>query len=538
MSEPQCDPNGGPFRVPAWPAAFEIFLIVGLCFLYAGSLVPGVNEAHYLAKAKHYWNPNWCPGDVFLGSADAHLVFYWAFGWLTRVLPLPAVAWVGRLIGWLLLAWAWQRLSWTIVRRRYASVLTAAWFILLNDRFNLAGEWAVGGVEAKLFAYALVFLGLRSLMLNRWNQVWLWLGAASAFHVVIGGWSVIAAGIAWLSTAARPPLRSMVASLIGGLLLALGGLIPALRLSLGVDPNTVRMANEIYVFQRLSHHLVFHQFAAARIVYFAALTLAWFGLTWRLAEQKRWQQLNLFVVGAILIAVAGAALDLVLYWHPAAAAALLRFYWFRLVDVAVPLAVALALPLLLAVLNKADSGTHLRSWIGGAAWTLAILIPGVFFVDCFRDGQRDFRPAAERQSRPDVRLGPQAAAWQWKAWRDLGRWVRHDTPINARFLTPRNQQTFKWYAQRSEVASWKDIPQDAKSILEWWKTLQAIYPDPVARHGLAEWSDRELLELAHRYKATYIVVDRTRSKRPIGLTRVYPGSRIPNPWFVIYMATP
>ena len=65
---------------------------------------PHVNETHYLTKAKHYWDPAYCPGDLFLDSADAHLPFYWTVGWLTKWLSLPAAAWVGRIAAWLLLA--------------------------------------------------------------------------------------------------------------------------------------------------------------------------------------------------------------------------------------------------------------------------------------------------------------------------------------------------------------------------------------------------------------------------------------------------
>ena len=67
-----------------------------LFFVYTASDVPAVNEAHYLTKAKHYWNPQWCQRDLFLASADAHVVFYWSVGWLTRYFTLPQSAWIGR----------------------------------------------------------------------------------------------------------------------------------------------------------------------------------------------------------------------------------------------------------------------------------------------------------------------------------------------------------------------------------------------------------------------------------------------------------
>ena len=106
-------------------APLEVLLIFALFFAVAGSAAPDVNEAHYLAKARHYWDNSWCPSDFFLGSADAHTVFYWTFGWLTRFISLNATAWVGRAVTWLLLAWAWRRLSMAIVPLPWTSLLTA-----------------------------------------------------------------------------------------------------------------------------------------------------------------------------------------------------------------------------------------------------------------------------------------------------------------------------------------------------------------------------------------------------------------------------
>src|SRR6187551_2876956 len=106
----------------------EIALIVLLFFLFAGGEPPGINESHYLCKAKHYWNPDWCREDFFLQSTDAHATFYWTFGWLTKFASLANAAWIGRAITWLLQAWAWQRLSGALIRRPLFSLFSAGLF--------------------------------------------------------------------------------------------------------------------------------------------------------------------------------------------------------------------------------------------------------------------------------------------------------------------------------------------------------------------------------------------------------------------------
>ena len=100
--------NHNPENVPADGARgkgrwLECALAAACLMLLTGGPAPGVNEAHYLVQARHYWNPGWCGGDFFLQSQDAHHVFFWTIGWLTQWLSLPAVAWVGRSAAALLL---------------------------------------------------------------------------------------------------------------------------------------------------------------------------------------------------------------------------------------------------------------------------------------------------------------------------------------------------------------------------------------------------------------------------------------------------
>ncbi|MCG8449127.1 MAG: hypothetical protein MI725_06050, partial [Pirellulales bacterium] len=142
----------------------EIVLIFFVFFIIGGAPAPQTNETYYLTKAKHYWQPDWCAGDMYLESADAHVVFYWSVGWLSKFFSLTICAWIGRAAAWLLLAWSWQALSSRVCPGPWRSVLSAMMFVALIDRTNLAGEWVIGGIEGKCFAYVLVFWGLAALV--------------------------------------------------------------------------------------------------------------------------------------------------------------------------------------------------------------------------------------------------------------------------------------------------------------------------------------------------------------------------------------
>ena len=489
-------------------AAAEVALVFAVFFFQGAWPVPDVNEAHYLTKAIHFWNPDWIPNDAFLDSTDTHQVFYFTFGWLSLWLAPMWLAWVGRLLTWGLLAWAWQRLSYAFIPRRWFSVLTAALFVCLLERFHVAGEWVVGGIEAKGFAYVLVFLGLEALIRNRWNRVWLLFGGAAAFHVLVGGWSVVAAGIGWLCTRSeRPTLRSMWPGLLGGFLLSLPALIPCLGLSWGVDPEIASRAHEIYVFERLAHHLVPTRFPAVFIDRFLLLALLLLVLEWITPADGARRRLRKFVFGALVIAGAGLAIGLLEYVSRPLAATLLRFYWFRLWDVAVPLAAALVGTrfVLHARQMKPSSG----KWALAVAITIAALHVGGHAV-------RTVLPTVPRADRQRDYQDRGRQIHDYLAWRAACQWVVEsgEIPPDARFLTPRMSRTFKWYARRSEVVTWKDVPQDARSIVEWWQALHAVYATRSPRGGyrwnnsLAEAGTERIKLAGGTYRADYVLTVR------------------------------
>jgi len=491
----------------------EVALVFVVFFIQGATPVPEVNEPYYLGKAIHYWNPDWAWGDFFLETADAHTVFYFTFGWLAIWLPPTVLAWVGRLLTWGLLAWAWQRLSFAAVPRRWYSTLTAGLLVGLIEYFHMAGEWVVGGVEAKGFSFVLVFLGLESLLGNRWNRAWLLLGSASAFHVLVGGWSAVAAAVAWVllgrKSAAgrgadstpdsgdglriRPTLVSMWPAILGGFLLSLPGLIPSLWINRGADADTVRLANQIYVFGRLGHHLAPTAFPLVFMLRFGLLLVLWLVLGRVTPTGNPMRRLRAFVAAAVIIAAVGMVIGLLAYCDRALAAGLLKFYWFRLADVAVPLGVALGMvSFIVAMLERRPAMGKRWLWI-------TITVAAVHL--------------GSHALQPPVRLATADRLPDYEAWYEACDWVAQgdQIPPDAKFITPLMSQTFKWYTGRSEVANWKEIPQDAASIVQWWRMLEDLYgtglpPPGKPWHGsLAELGAERLKQLGEKYDADYVI---------------------------------
>lgn len=507
----------------------EIALILVVFFVQGGAPVPHVNEAHYLAKAKHYWNPAWCAGDLFLESADPHLLFYWTVGVLTKWFSLPTVAWIGRIVAWGALAWAWQRLSWRIVQVKYLSVVTAMLLVTLIAWGNFAGEWVVGGVEGKCFAYVFVFWGLAELARGNWRSVWLLLGVASAFHVLVGGWSVIAAMVVWglEDKASRPSFSAMFPALLLGGMLALIGVVPGLMLSRGTPAAIQAEANQIYVFERLPHHLAPLTMLGAELfshTWRFGLLLAAFLWLWQACSRLPSRSLvplvrvQRFAGACVVIGTLGLLWEVATWNYPALSASLLKYYWFRMADVAVPLAIALSAAWLFSMIS------HRRTPAITLIGILGILVPAMLLLStAFERGVDNTAPS-------DSKLSNRFA------WQEACAWARDHTPKDALFLIPRHGQSFKWYAERPDYFNWKDVPQDQASLVEWFRRNNEIYMhenywgEQVPYRSLGYLGDEKIGELASQHGIDFVLA---KEYPPLGLPVVFE-----NDWFTIYQTSP
>ncbi len=530
-------------------------LVLALAFAFhAGSPPPDVNEAHYLGKALHFWDRSWCRGDLFLESADAHPAFYLTFGWLGPLLGLGGMALVGRAVVWTAIAAGWVYLSRAVSPRFPAGLLSGILWLLLVHHGHLAGEWVIGGLEAKGPAFALVLFGLARAARRDWLTCWWFWGGAAAFHVLVGGWVMIAAfPVALLidrrtdDAFGRSGWRAIAWGLVFAMPLALVGLIPGLGLEQGLDDDAIALARSTYVYLRLPHHLVISQFDPTRILWFVALLLLWVMVLGGVPTSRAAMRIHAIAFGSLAIAAIGIALDRYVAWSGdlTFGANWLRYYWFRCSDVMVPTAIALASAAAVPSVNPERSEStgdcRTRSSIAGRLGLVSIAaLLGFGWWASALERRADGRPGADRQSLP---RGEDLAATHQLLddWKRLGAWVDRNLPPEAIVITPRDQQTFKWYAQRAEVANRKDVPQDAASLIEWLRRIDRLDEQPTRRNqaegvdfGLLIYSDETLRQLGRDYGARWLVVPRYqvylrgRDSTPTRLKRVFPPGDAPS----------
>jgi hypothetical protein len=490
-----------------------------------------VNEAHYLSRCRHWWTPEWCAGDFFLESREAHPLFVATCGWLTKFCSLSIAAWIGRIATWLAIAAAWRRLSWLIIPQRGAAVLSAAVMAVLISRTEFAGEWMIGGFEAKGVAYALVLYGLGQALANNCNRAWLALGAGSAYHAVVGGWSTLLLFAEWLLwRRSWSGLRAKAPGLVLGGLVALAGVLPALQLAASAPAEVRAEANAIYVFERLPHHLAPlsepTEWLAERIPrHLVGLAIFASGLvvTRRLVRRNeltgidvdRLWRMARFALLAFGLSVMGLAIEALLSAKSqAVGAGILKYYWFRLADVTVPWASALLWTAITVALMK------LRRARG------VLLLITMLALCGYGLGQHVVARTRAPLSPADRAIVDQ------EAWRDVCEWARSQTDPQALFLTPRSGVSFKWRAERPEVVNYKDIPQSAADIVEWRRRVRAIYGGadpfgvPILVGDLGELGGQHVATVGRKYDADYAIAG---ALNPLSLPVAYR-----NRGFVVY----
>ncbi|MBM3964237.1 MAG: hypothetical protein FJ308_04110, partial [Planctomycetes bacterium] len=540
-------------------------------FVYAGEMVPGVNEPHYWTKSAHFWDSDFCRNDLFLESGNAHWLFYATFGGLTKLASLPIAVWIARFAMWMGLAcgWTWMMRSLLVgvhllgsagsrpVRSEelpWIATLTALVWLAGMHWGHWAGEWVVGGAESKVVAYAFVFGAFGFFFRKQWTWGWFLLGLAAAFHVVTGIWVILGSlllsffldrgdlsasnegssfvdtGTAGANVGSRNRLFSRLVTWfrkhrMGIFWTAIGllvGVLPAVWIDWGSPPEATAESAGKQVYGRLSHHLSPTAFASYRWQSFGILLLVgllilrmlershepmetatqsknpgeqhpggsmsagnvghrkastqagilgcmttWpFGLQWLVANA--WFAIGIALIGLLVDLFIGS-------WDRPLAAKILRFYWFRWNDVALPMAIAAGLAAFVYggvvyhgnVYNGGQHSTGVsRRSLGGASllrgmFLVVMVVSGVWLLATrYLEHTSAWIPFGDRARLISKLDTVDVQKKHYRDWVEVCDWVRKNTPKDGIWLTPRNQQSFKWRAQRAELAAWKDMPQD------------------------------------------------------------------------------
>ncbi len=348
-----------------------------------------------------------------------------------------------------------------------------------NPQSIAAGEWYVGGLEAKAVAYALVFLAIALMLHGRYLWMALLFGLATSFHVLAGGYPMMAAVI-YLLLRRRSQLtrRNHIGLIVLIYLLGAAFAIPAVVNQLiSSGPLGSLTPSFIYVFVRLPHHLNPAVWPAKwwiNLIFYLSILV----ISLQLIKKKTppgspssGAALSISSCSELfeftLIALIPFGLGLLISPFDQQGA-YLQYYPFRFGDMFLPFSTCLLFAC--ALQYRCAQYSFLKR---SSALTLTVLI-GVFLTLKTVEFKQEISAIS---SFP--RLQPDRA--------ELYRWVGSYTESSAKFvISPSsNIAEFTWVTERPTLVSWKLLPQTKAGIMEWYTRLGDVTGDPDLSSAIA-----------------------------------------------------
>ena len=491
-------------------AVLAIAFGVALTLAMQGYQFGKSNHTVYLIDALRHTSPHLLANDWF---ATQTLQYHAAFGLLARGLMKLGVIEPACLIGHVLLAVLLHVAWWRIVRALGGG---AAAFVLSEVLFHASAGGTGLGMYQFLQDGAFLPSNIASVAML-WG-VYFWIanargwaavlfGVAGLFHlnyalVAPAMWVVLAA-VAWLKDARKPTVMEWLGA-IAMIELSLMNIVPAF---IAVSQRTGRMPLEnfieLYVHLRHPHHYAPLTWPVGLWISFLwPFPLAWMYWWQRRREEdvtgyrnepvEQARRAVDFIVLLLLVALFGAGV-----WY--VSETLVQLSLWRFSVHAKLLTCAMAAVWITSVMRRRArllSATATLAGVAGAAFIAICLARGPY-LGLFRipEDDADYLAACD--------------------------WVRENTPADAIFLVPPDEQAFRLRAQRAIVVNYKCVPQLSGELGAWRERLNAILaadirtlPRPFER-TLAEMRaiyDRRppehLAKVAQDYEARYLLVGR------------------------------
>ena len=477
-------------------AAYVIFACIVVC---CWDPWVGTHEELYFLGPRRIANPGFLANDfTWSTQSPTTALFDHLLAPLWGFLSPFAIANLGRAVFWGLMAWSLVRLARTIEMPAWAVAAGFALWLLWGQTLGLCGS-PFEGFQPKSLAYPLSLLSLSYALRGQVVRAGLAAGLGTAFHIVIGGWSLMALCVSMLVNRRLFTLRQ-----VGVLLLAAAPFVAPLVLGIELGfgaratASEMRAMQHIYVmfaepdccdvFYFLSSSHVAHGWIRAAAVFAMSLAVVF---TWH--QRRAARMLGAFTATLIAFFAAGVlgrfrGLD-----------ALLQLFPFQLAN-ALP-----ALMLFMFVVGAIGVGGATRR-LGRVGWVLVLAGTAWLAYDrrvpaALLEKPRTFANNLRTALSGDTELGE-----------PICRWIRERTPPTSVFITP-FIAGFWPYAERAQVASMRQPPLDRR-LIEWKERLEAINGSrPFSERGWdtidelevheRQLSIPELIRIRTRYGATH-----------------------------------
>ncbi|MCC0177989.1 hypothetical protein I4641_13475 [Waterburya agarophytonicola K14] len=474
------------------------------------------NEVDVLPLAKQFVDHDWIANDWYLNlETNYRYLFQIIFGWLIVHLGFLATSIIGRLFCYGLVATGLVLLGQKLgLNLTYLLLATIALTYQGYLQGAIAGEWFVGGLEAKAVAYGLILIAIPLMLSRRYLWMMMLLGLATSFHVLVGGWAFLTT-LGWLCLPPKARLLKLgqnIWLLFAVYLAASAFAIPPIlqQLVASTPPGNIS-PSFIYVFLRLPHHLnpfAWHPLLWLRLAIYLGIWIWCVSLLKNIADAKGWQPVDyarLELTEFTLISLVPFVIGIAIAFFDSEGS-FLQYYPFRFGDTILPLATYL---LTACTLQTKFSVKKHRS-------ICFILIGCILFTQITFFSQSAI--AAQNFPTQQQNVDPQ--------WKLMSDWIENNTPQDAVFIShPWYLANFTWMTQRATVVKLKMFPQTKDGIVEYYQRLNDLSGGNLAKiyfgsekldqvktvkaisAGFSALNTSQVLKLMKKYQCEYFLTE-------------------------------
>lgn len=230
-------------------------LMFAVIFLATFSIELSDNEEEYFVFAKAFADPHWIAGALSIKDVPGtRIIFDTVVGWALGFASFEQVAAAGRTLCAILFAFPLALFFKKLRLSHLEAVFLLTGYVLSHQSF-FGNEWIFRSFETKVVSYVFVFYSIYYLIEERIRRSVIFAAAAIYFHVLVGGWYVIALFAYFIFR--RVPLREVLVSA-----LTLAVLLTPLAIYLAGtylvhNPNVIDgvTVSWVYAYVRNPHHL-------------------------------------------------------------------------------------------------------------------------------------------------------------------------------------------------------------------------------------------------------------------------------------------
>lgn len=431
---------------------FLFIIIMVFCFRYRIDF----NEMDVIPYAKATFNKNWIPNDWYLNLDIVYrYLFNYSIGFFIDIFGISQTIIIGRLLTYLLVAVSIQRLLKIIYdgSNKITSYLVIILFFNFFRMGNGAGEWMVGGLETKVFAYSFSILSLTMFIDKKIKLGFLFAGLSLSFHLLIGIYSLfcLVPTLFYFQYYNKKFYLEIIKALpifiIFGFI-GIYGIIEQLYLS---QLSASKLGWDIYVNKRVPHHTLPYHFPIEiwiKMFIFSVINILFIIKS----HSQKIKLVSYYAIFSVLISVIG-----LIIFFISGSNHNMKYYFFRFSDIILPLITLLNVGYF--TLKKLKRYSLEKQKIYNIVTALIILI---FIVPKTNNLIKNFTLNSVKFK--------SITSYDHQ----MEDWVKNNTDKNKTFIIPPNMQFFYINFERSPFVSWKHSPQNKKDIVEWYSRLKLL----------------------------------------------------------------